>query len=74
VAERFLDKGYGQALVLDSTTGEFTGLLTAFDILKSKNWELAQEMPEPSRLSGMSLLRFAEPPRVGEPDAQESGK
>jgi CIC family chloride channel protein len=71
VAERFLDGGYGQALVLDSKTGEFAGLLTAFDILKTKNWELAQEMPEPSRLSGMSLLRFGVPPRGGEPEEEE---
>jgi hypothetical protein len=44
--------------VLDSKTGKFVGMLTDFDILKAKNWELMQEMPEPSRLSPMSLLRF----------------
>jgi hypothetical protein len=33
-------------------------MLTAFDILKAKNWELMQEMREPSRLSPTSLLRF----------------
>jgi chloride channel protein, CIC family len=58
VAKRFLDGAYGHCLVLDSTTGELAGMLTAFDILKTKNWELMQELQEPSRISGTSLLRF----------------
>jgi chloride channel protein, CIC family len=58
VAKRFLDGAYGHCLVLDSTTGELAGVLTAFDILKTKNWELMQELQEPSRISGTSLLRF----------------
>jgi hypothetical protein len=33
-------------------------MLTAFDILKAKNWELMQELQEPSRISGTSMLRF----------------
>ncbi|MGH9567623.1 MAG: CBS domain-containing protein, partial [Candidatus Angelobacter sp.] len=58
VAKRFLDGAYGHCLVLDSTSGELSGILTAFDILKTKNWELMQELQEPSRISGTSLLRF----------------
>ena len=64
VAERFLSGGYGHALVLNRETGELAGMLTAFDILKTRNWEVMQEMSEPSRLSGTSLLRFDTPPRV----------
>jgi len=58
VAKRFLDGAHTHFLVLDSQNGELAGMLTAFDILKTKNWELMQEMLEPSRLSGTSLLRF----------------
>jgi hypothetical protein len=58
VAGRFLDGAHHHALVPDSKTGELAGMLTDFDILKAKNRELMQEMPEPSRLSPMSLLRF----------------
>jgi H+/Cl- antiporter ClcA len=58
VAKRFLDGAYGHCLVLDNETGELSGMLTAFDILKTKNWELMQELQEPSRISGTSLLRF----------------
>ncbi len=66
VVERFLGKGYGQALVLDSATGELAGTLSALDILKAKNWELMQEMPEPRVFSGASLLRFVSPLRARE--------
>lgn len=58
VARRFLDGNFGRCVVLDSSTQELAGMLTAFDVLKAKNWEMAQEMLEPSRLSGRSLLRF----------------
>ena len=58
VAGRFLDGKHSHAVVLDEKTGELVGMLTAFDILKAKNWELMQEMREPSRFSTMSLLRF----------------
>jgi len=59
VAVRFLDGGYGACPVIDRSTGELAGMLTAFDVLKAKNWEIMQENPEPSRLSGVSLLRFS---------------
>jgi CIC family chloride channel protein len=58
VAGRFLDGKHNHAVVLDAKTGELVGMLTAFDILKAKNWELMQETSEPSRLSPTSLLRF----------------
>jgi CBS domain-containing protein len=58
VARRFLDGNFGRCVVLDRKTGELAGMLTAFDVLKAKNWEIMQEMPEPSRLAGRSLLRF----------------
>lgn len=57
VASRFLGGNYGRCLVLDSATGELAGMLTAFDVLKAKNWELMQETAEPGRL-GDSWLRF----------------
>ena len=59
VAVRFLDGDYGACPVIDRKTGELAGMLTAFDVLKAKNWEIMQENPEPSMLSGLSLLRFA---------------
>ncbi len=58
VAKRFLDGSFSHCVVLDSKTGELAGMITAFDILKTKNWELMQESREPGRLSAMSLLRF----------------
>jgi H+/Cl- antiporter ClcA len=57
VARRFLDGNYGRCVILDHNTGELAGMVTAFDVLKAKNWELMQETAEPSRL-GDSLLRF----------------
>ena len=72
VAERFLAGGYGHALVLNRETGELAGMLTAFDILKTRNWQVMQEMSEPSRLSGTSLLRFGTPHRVATPKASKN--
>lgn len=66
VAVRFLDGGYGACPVIDRANGELAGMLTAFDVLKAKNWEIMQENPEPSRLSGMSLLRFSGARNSGE--------
>jgi hypothetical protein len=71
VAGRFLDRAHRQALVLDCKTGELVGMLTAFDVLKAKNWELMQEMPEPSRLSAMSLLRFGSRATVSEVEEKQ---
>jgi hypothetical protein len=51
-------------VVLDSKSAELAGMLTAFDILKTKNLELMQQMPEPSRIPRMSLLRFWGVPRA----------
>ena len=58
VAVRFLHGGYEACPVIDRATGELAGMLTAYDVLKAKNWEIMQENPEPSHLSGVSLLRF----------------
>jgi chloride channel protein, CIC family len=58
VAGRFLGGKHNDAVVLDDKTGELVGVITAFDILKAKNWELIQETSEPSRISPTSLLRF----------------
>ena len=57
LARRFLGGNYGRCVILDSTTGELAGMVTAFDVLKAKNWELMQETSEPGRL-GDSWLRF----------------
>ena len=50
VARRFLDGQYGRCVILDRRTGELAGMLTAFDVLKAKNWELLQEVQEPGLL------------------------
>jgi len=52
VALRFVQEELGRSPVLDRTTGELTGMLTAFDLLKAKDWEHIQEMSEPARLWG----------------------
>ena len=58
VAVRFLHGEYEACPVIDRATGELAGMLTAYDVLKAKNWEIMQENTEPSHLSGVSLLRF----------------
>jgi H+/Cl- antiporter ClcA len=58
VALHFLENNYGRAPVLDRATGELVGIITAFDLLKAKGWENMQEMPEPSKLWGLSMARF----------------
>lgn len=55
VALRFVQEGLGHSPVLDRQTGELAGMLTAFDLLKAKDWEHMQEMQEPARLWGRSL-------------------
>ena len=50
VALRFVHEGLGHAAVLDRQTGELAGMLTAFDLLKAKDWEHMQELQEPARL------------------------
>ena len=57
VARRFLNENFARCVVLDRATGELAGIITPFDVLKAKNWELMQETSEPGRLSD-SLLRF----------------
>ncbi|HEY6937137.1 MAG TPA: chloride channel protein, partial [Terriglobales bacterium] len=58
IALRFVQEGIGRCPVLDRETGELEGILTAFDLLKAKDWEQMQEMPEPGRLWGLALARF----------------
>ncbi|HEX6896205.1 MAG TPA: chloride channel protein [Terriglobales bacterium] len=57
VARRFLNDNLERCIVLDSVSKELVGIVTPFDVLKAKNWELMQETSEPGRLSD-SLLRF----------------
>jgi len=52
VALRFVQEGLGRCPVVDRQSGELTGILTAFDLLKAKDWEHLQEMSEPARLWG----------------------
>lgn len=61
IARRLLDGEFQRCVVLDRDSGEVTGMLTAFDVLKAKNWELMQETTEPSHLGGSLLLRFSAP-------------
>lgn len=70
VAARFLDQGRHAAVVLNSETGELAGMLTAFDLLKAKDWELMQEMTEPRHLAPASLFPFGWP----HPEAKEDRK
>jgi CBS domain-containing protein len=58
IALRFVQEGIGRCPVLDRESGELEGILTAFDLLKAKDWEQMQEMPEPGRLWGLALARF----------------
>jgi CBS domain-containing protein len=58
IALRFVQEGIGRCPVLDRQNGELVGILTAFDLLKAKDWEQMQEMPEPGRLWGLALTRF----------------
>jgi CBS-domain-containing membrane protein len=58
IALRFVQEGVGRCPVLDRESGELVGILTAFDLLKAKDWEQMQEMPEPGRLWGLALARF----------------
>jgi chloride channel protein, CIC family len=52
VALRFVQEELGRSPVVDRLTGELAGILTAFDLLKAKDWEHVQEMAEPARLWG----------------------
>ncbi|HEV2467725.1 MAG TPA: chloride channel protein [Candidatus Sulfotelmatobacter sp.] len=52
VALRFVQEELGRCPVIDRKTGELVGILTAFDLLKAKDWEHLQEMSEPARLWG----------------------
>ena len=54
VALRFVQEELGRCPVLDRKTGQLVGILTAFDLLKAKDWEHLQEMSEPARLWGRS--------------------
>lgn len=58
VARRFLDGKFERCVVVDRASGELEGMLTAFDVLKAKNWELMQEAAEPGSFPRISLLRF----------------
>ena len=58
VVVRLLKDGYKAFPVLDRKTGDLVGMVTAFDVLKSKNWEIGQDMPEPGRLWGLAMARF----------------
>lgn len=50
VALRFVQEELGRCPVVDRKSGELVGILTAFDLLKAKDWEHLQELSEPARL------------------------
>ncbi|HTW32158.1 MAG TPA: chloride channel protein [Candidatus Sulfotelmatobacter sp.] len=52
VALRFVQEELGRCPVVNRETGELAGILTAFDLLKAKDWEHLQELSEPARLWG----------------------
>ena len=72
MAERFLAGEHNHALVLNHETGELAGMLTAFDILKTKNWELLQEMSRTQPpFRHVTAAVWIAPPRVSENTEQE---
>ncbi len=50
VALRFVQEEIGRCPVVNRESGELAGILTAFDLLKAKDWEHIQELSEPARL------------------------
>jgi chloride channel protein, CIC family len=60
IALRFVQEGLGPSPVLDRQTGQLAGMLTAFDLLKAKDWEHMQEMQEPARLWNRRLGNLEE--------------
>lgn len=50
IALRFVQENLGRCPVLERSTGKLAGMLTAFDLLKSKDWEHLQELQEPAKL------------------------
>jgi len=59
VALRFVQQDINRSPVLARETGVLVGMLSSFDLLKAKDWEYMQDMPEPGRLWGLGLARFA---------------
>ena len=62
IALRFVQEGLEHSPVLDRKTGELAGMLTAFDLLKAKDWEHMQELQEPAHLWSGRLGRLGEQP------------
>jgi chloride channel protein, CIC family len=52
VALRFVQQELGRCPVVNRETGELAGMLTAFDLLKAKDWEHIQEISQPAHLWG----------------------
>jgi chloride channel protein, CIC family len=52
VALRFVQEELGRCPVVNRETGELVGILTAFDLLKAKDWENVQEISQPAHLWG----------------------
>ncbi len=51
VALRLLEMGEHHCPVLERETGALAGVLTPYDLLKAKQWENLQEVPQPGPLS-----------------------
>ncbi len=64
IALRFVQEGLESAPVLDRKTGELAGILTAFDLLKAKDWEHMQELQEPATLWRRRFDRSTEQPAL----------
>ncbi len=77
VALRLLAAGRHACPVLDRKDNTLTGMLTAYDVLKAKQWERMHEVQEPGtlRLFKMARWRSRSPARVGSvaDDAARSG-
>lgn len=67
VALRLLDAGQHACPVVDRDTGVINGMLTAYDLLKAKQWERLHEVREPGtlRLFDLARWRSRSPARTG---------
>lgn len=68
VALRFVQENLGRCPVLERPTGKLAGMLTAFDLLKSKDWEHLQELQEPAKLWEGRLTRAVKNVRAAATD------
>ena len=72
VVQRFLNGKFRACPVVERASGQLLGMLTAFDVLKAKDWEYRQETTEPQQWNP-TLLRFGQSggKSIGRPSTAE---